>query len=92
MEDESGWGFVDSDNRVVVPSVYLWVNDFCEGRAEVETAEGMGLIDKSGRYIIEPRYGVVEYDPRSGCSMARQREEWIEFDYSGQRLVEEEAI
>ena len=92
VEDESGWGFVDSDNRVVVPSVYLWVNDFCEGRAEVETAEGMGLIDKSGRYIIEPRYGVVEYDPRSGCSMARQGKEWIEFDYSGQRLVEEEAI
>jgi hypothetical protein len=52
----------------------------------------MGLIDKSGRYIIEPRYGVVEYDPRSGCSMARQGKEWIEFDYSGQRLVEEEAI
>ena len=92
VEDESGWGFVDSENRSVVPSVYLWVNDFCEGRAEVETAKGMGLIDKAGRYIIEPRYEVVEYDSRSGRSMARQREEWIEFDYSGQRLVEKETV
>ncbi|MBE6204781.1 MAG: WG repeat-containing protein [Rikenellaceae bacterium] len=92
VEDESGWGFVDSENRSVVPSVYLWVNDFREGRAEVETAKGMGLIDKAGRYIIEPRYEVVEYDSRSGRSMARQREEWIEFDYSGQRLVEEETV
>lgn len=35
VEDETGYGFVDASNRVVIPSHFLWANDFHEGRAEV---------------------------------------------------------
>jgi peptidyl-prolyl cis-trans isomerase SurA len=48
VEHPTGWGFVDSDNRIVIEPKYEWVNDFREGRAEVQAAEGMGLIDKRG--------------------------------------------
>ncbi|MBO7169441.1 MAG: thioredoxin, partial [Rikenellaceae bacterium] len=37
----TGWGFVDCENRIVIEPQYDWVSDFCEGRAEVETFEGM---------------------------------------------------
>ena len=83
IEQSSGWGFIDSDNNIVIEPKYLWVNDFHEGRAEVECAEGMGLIDKQGEYIIPPHYRIVEYDPVSGCSQVYDGHEWLEFDYSG---------
>lgn len=83
VEDESGWGFVDSENRVVVESRYVWVGNFSEGRAEVETESGMGVIDRKGEIIVEPIYDSVEYDSRSGRTRAWRGEECIIFDYEG---------
>lgn len=88
VEDESGWGFVDSENRYIIPAIYEWVNDFREGRSEVQTAEGMGLIDREGRYIIEPRYQIVEYDSVSGRSAVKNDRGWSIFDYSGVQLCD----
>ena len=60
--------------------------DFREGRAEVQTAQGMGLIDKRGRYVIEPRYEIVDYNPYTGCSRIRSEGLWALADYNG-RIV-----
>ena len=86
VEDNEGWGFVDSQNRYIIPPQYLWVNDFREGRTEVETAEGMGLIDKQGNYIIPPLYKIVDYNPHKGESMVFDGNGWSVFDYSGKQL------
>ncbi len=87
--DRSGWGFVDCDNRPVIKSRFGWVDNFREGRAMVMTKNGMmGLIDKQGRYVIRPRYKIVEYDPRSGNSYVRRGDKWGVFDYSGQQIEE----
>ena len=45
----SGFGFVDTDNNPVIASRFVWAGDFREGRAEVETPGGMGLIDRNGK-------------------------------------------
>ena len=87
VEDETGYGFVDPSNRVVIPSHFLWANDFHEGRAEVQTAEGMGLIDKQGGYVIAPRYEIVEYDPATSISLVRLDGLWARFDYLGRQLT-----
>lgn len=87
VEDETGYGFVDPSNRVVIPSNFLWANDFHEGRAEVQTAEGMGLIDKQGGYVIAPRYEIVEYDPATSISLVRLDGLWARFDYLGRQLT-----
>lgn len=92
VEHDTGWGFVDSENRFVVEPQYVWVSDFREGRAEVQTANGMGLIDKQGEYIIPPHYSIVEYDEVSGHSQALQGDGWITFDYDGLRLYELEEV
>lgn len=48
VEDAEGYGYVDTQNRYLIAPQYRWANDFHEGRAEVQTADGrMGLIDKT---------------------------------------------
>ena len=65
---------------------FVWAADFREGRAEVQTAQGMGLIDKRGHYVIEPRYEIVDYNPYTGCSRIRSEGLWALADYNG-RIV-----
>lgn len=63
VEDDNGFGFVDTDNNPVIPAQFVWAGDFREGRAEVQTQTGMGLIDRRGCYVIPPEYEIVDYDP-----------------------------
>lgn len=87
VEDITGYGFVDPDNNQVIKSQYLWASDFKEGRAEVETAQGMGLIDRLGRNVIAPKYQIVDYDVHSGLSRVKHNEQWALFDYSGDQVT-----
>lgn len=87
VEDEAGFGYVDAENRTVIPAQYLWAGDFHEGRAEVETPTGMGLIDRQGRYVIPPEYEIVEYDPVKSVAYVRRNGRWALFDYLGRRLT-----
>lgn len=88
IQDEGGYGYVDAENRTVIPAQYLWAGDFREGRAEVETPTGMGLIDREGRYIIPPEYEIVDYDPAASIVRVRSNGRWALFDYLGRRLTE----
>ena len=89
VEDETGFGYVDAANRTVIPAQFRWAGDFREGRAEVETFEGkMGLIDRTGRYVLPPVYEIVEYDPATSRILARRDGLWAEFGYTGGQLTE----
>lgn len=89
VEDETGlYGFVDTENRPVIPAQFVWAGDFHEGRAEVQTATGMGLIDRSGDYVIPPEYEIVDYDHASSVVHVRSDGRWALFDYLGRRLTE----
>lgn len=93
VEDAQGYGYVDTQNRCIIAPQFRWANDFHEGRAEVQTADGrMGLIDKTGRYILEPRYEIVEYDETTGRVIARLDGRWAAFDYEGRQLTEFGAV
>ena len=93
VEDAEGYGYVDTQNRYLIAPQYRWANDFHEGRAEVQTADGrMGLIDKTGRYVLEPHYEIVEYDDRTGRLLARFDGRWAAFDYEGRQLTEFGAV
>lgn len=88
VEDDGGFGFVDTDNRPVIAAQYLWAGDFHEGRAEVQTASGMGLIDRTGAYVIPPEYEIVDYDPARSVVRVRQQGRWALFDYLGRRITQ----
>lgn len=87
VEDETGYGFVDTHNRTVIPARFRWAGDFREGRAEVETDTGMGLIDRTGAYILPPEYEIVDYDPAESRIRVRRDGKWATFDYTGRRLT-----
>lgn len=87
VEDETGEGFVDIDDRTVIEPHFEFVRDFREGRSEVKAASGMGLIDKRGLYVIEPYYEWVEFHPEWGATLAKTKEgRWILFNYAGERI------
>lgn len=86
VEDESGYGYVDTLNREVIPSRFVWANDFHEGRAEVETPQGMGLIDKEGHYVLPPVFEVVRYDPTDNVAHVRKEGLWALYDHNGSLL------
>ncbi len=87
VADKEGFGYVDTENRTVIPAQYLWADDFHEGRAAVLTATGMGLIDKQGRYVIPPVCEIVEYKPQGSLSEVRQAEQWYLYDYEGNPIA-----
>ena len=68
----------------------MWVGNFSEGRVEVETESGMGVIDTSGKAIVEPIYDSVEYDCRSGRTRAWSGEKCVVFDYEGHAIETED--
>ena len=90
--DPEAGGYVDAQNRPVIAPRFRWAGDFHEGRAEVETDTGMGLIDKQGRYIIPPEYEIVEYAPAESVVRVRQHGRWALYDYLGRRLTEFGAV
>lgn len=88
VENDNGWGFMDCDHNIVIPTQYLWVSKFHEGRARVESHEGMGLIDKGGNYIIPPLYSVVDYNPTTGTTLVEDTSgQWALFDYFGKIII-----
>ncbi len=88
VEDEAGYGYVDAENRPVIPAQFRWAGDFREGRAEVETPTGMGLIDRTGRFVIPPAFEIVDYDPARSVARVRSEGRWALYDYLGNRLTE----
>ena len=85
--EETGYGYVDRENRWVIAPQYTWADDFKEGRAVVETADGMGVIDRKGEVVIEPRYAIVEYHPEESRFEVKDGTQWAEFDYMGRQTT-----
>ena len=84
---KNGTGFKDKNDNVVIPDIYSWASDFCCNRATVKLKNGkMGIIDRKGRYIIEPKYKSINYNPNNGIIIAHDGKQKIEFNYIGEQL------
>ncbi len=82
------YGFADESGGIAIPIRFLWADDFREGRTVVETENGLGLIDKSGREIIPAIYDDVCYDIVGGESTVRLGGQSATFSYDGRQLDE----
>lgn len=84
-----GIGFEDEYGKLVIEDKYLKVSDFMEGRATITTMDmKMGVIDRSGREIIEPIYDNVIYSEKSGKSVVVCGDKCAIFDYHGKQISE----
>ncbi len=87
VADDKGYLYVDCNNNTIIEGRFKWASDFKEGRAEVETQTGMGLIDKEGNFVIEPKYMIVDYDIEYGLIRVRDGEMWALFNYMGEQIL-----
>ena len=71
---------------MAIPFVYLWADDFREGRAVVETEQGVGVIDKRGCEILPAVFDDVRYDVSARCFEARLDEQRLLFGYAGEPI------
>ena len=84
-----GVGFKDKNGDIVIADEYLTATDFCSNRSVVQLKSGkMGIIDRKGRYIIEPKYSSINFNPTNGISIVRDGELEIRFDYCGKQIEE----
>ncbi len=81
------YGYLDMYNNVVIAPQFIFADAFREGRAMVETAAGQGLIDKSGRWIIEPRFKEVSWSERYNIAEVHSEDGWALYDSLGKRLT-----
>lgn len=48
------YGFVNKKGKIIVKPKFDYANSFTNGLARVGTKEGIGYIDKTGKYIWQP--------------------------------------
>lgn len=84
LPQDAQWGFAGRDGEWRLAPEWRQVRPFSEGVAAVETADGWGLINRDGAYIVDPgaqdadrvvvsgqTYALSPYKPMSqGCSAA----------------------
>lgn len=86
---KNGVGFKDKNNNVIIADDYLRATDFSCNRAVVQLKNSkMGVIDRKGRYIIEPKYSSIVYNPTDGISIVNDGEMQASFNYLGEQLEE----
>ncbi|MBO7263927.1 MAG: WG repeat-containing protein [Alistipes sp.] len=85
----NGVGFKDRNDNVIIADEYLWATDFSSNRAVVQLKNSkMGIIDRKGRYIIQPLYSSVVYNPTDGISVVHNGELQARFNYLGEQIEE----
>lgn len=84
------YGYKECSGEWAIAPRYYRAENFREGRAEVQSSTGAGLIDKSGNYIISPHYEMIDYNELTGITRARKKGVWYRFDYMGKPLEEEQ--
>lgn len=87
--DGEGWKYVDSDNRMVIPQTFRYAMPFREGRAEVETDSGKGLIDVRGQYVLPPHYEEMCWDEYNGIAIVMRYGKWSICNRDGKSVGKE---
>lgn len=84
---KNGVGFKDKYGNVIIADEFLSASDFSCNRSVVQLKNGkMGVIDRKGRYIIEPQYSSIVYNPTDGISIIHDGELETSFNYLGEQL------
>ena len=82
----TAWGFMDRNFKEILPPTYKKVKPFYLNRAVVTTEQGVGLIDSSGAFLLNPStYRNISSINANGLALAtNRRNERFIIDTSGQ--------
>lgn len=81
------FGYVDAAGETVIEPRFTYAENFFENRAVVEVERGrMGVIDRSGRFVVEPVFDMVSMTGE-GDFRVRQGSRTGCFDYCGRETA-----
>jgi hypothetical protein len=89
-------GFIDKSGKVIIPFQYTAWNDseFSEGLAKMGVSRNggsfpdiYGFIDKTGKFVIEPKFEDVNSDFKYGYSVVKYRGSYGVINKSGEFIV-----
>jgi len=87
------WGFHDSNNKIILPPVYDYAENFSEGLAKVILNKKHGYIDKKGNMVIPPAYdGAGNFHEGFASVMVKLNEKYrfIFIDKKGNQYSEDQ--
>lgn len=81
------WGYADAELRLLTAPLFTRAGEFYEGRAAAGHTGGFGLIDRSGGFVMEPRFEALEWYGEWNVAAACLDGEWNLYDRCGKRLT-----
>jgi hypothetical protein len=85
--DKGKEGYIDRAGRLVIPFQYDYANNFHEGYAVATVGKARGLIDKRGRWFVEPgRYDALDGFREGRCAFKEQNR-WGFLDAEGRVVI-----
>ena len=81
-------GFMDGQQKVVIPAQFKSVGYFSDGLAWAKNAsDAVGYIDKKGEWVIPAKYDAGgEFDAESGLARVKSGDVWMYVDRTGKEL------
>ncbi len=84
---DGAWGYADREGRRLPLPPLMEAGEFYEGRAAVRTAEGWGLINSEGHFVMEARYDALHWHREHNVVTACLNGKWHLYDRTAQQLT-----
>lgn len=81
------WGYIDMNDKVLVPFVYDEVRSFQNGLGKVKRNNLYGFVDTSGREVIPPMYENLGWYWSEGLISAQLNKKWGFIDRSNRVII-----
>lgn len=86
--DDDGYYYIDSEERELGVHRFQDAEPMREGRAEVATHQGRGLLDNRGDWVLPPIYEELVWDEHTGTCTVMHHGKWEIFDREGVLLTD----
>lgn len=87
VKTKTGWGFLDSNLKMVVPATFDSVDGMVKGRAVFRKGGKFGYIDDKGAIVIPARYDLATRFAANGLACFRDGDTWGYLDRNGKVVI-----
>lgn len=82
---EGKWGFINNEGKIIISYQFDYVNYFKNGKCVVTSGNKDGVIDKNGKYIINPQFSEMMID--GDIYLIKQDRKWGWCDQDGKLII-----
>lgn len=83
--DDGKWGFINKEGTITINYQFDEANDFKNGKCIVTSSNKDGVIDKEGKYIINPQFSDIQID--GDIFLVNQDGKWGWCDKDGKLII-----